>query len=330
MGKRKAPVIRSDDFSNPSDLSISELRAISIDAISDLPFLLQQVNWNKGAYSVFCLVLSPDNQRVLNGSVNLIGSLFKNKSYNAALFWPTSSPTNLTLSLKDLSIFQFPNGSLTSNYVPCSAFQHSFLQNGAPVAAADLTNLGITPFCLRAHLYPTTDTFMKMIISLTPSDEARLQSVYTFHDDPRFPAIKLGSFEFPMGPPCSSPILNRQWGFPIVPIIRPASNWLDSSALPSGADLRNALAAILSSAILPETKQNFATYDQRCEVLLAHGHSSLKSASPPILWPAPIAPPTAASQGWLCYFQPFISFLFEVSFSLRGFLNLPAFFIFYF
>ncbi|XP_023346437.1 uncharacterized protein LOC111715356 isoform X2 [Eurytemora carolleeae] len=33
------------------------------------------------------------------------------------------------------------------------------------------------------------------------------------------------------------------------------------------------LALILSSATLPETKQNLATYSQRCEVLLSKGHS---------------------------------------------------------
>ena len=69
------------------------------------------------------------------------------------------------------------------------------------------------------------------------------------------------------------------------------------------------LASILSSATLPETKQNLATYSQRCEVLLSKGHSALKSTLPPILWPTAVSPATASSQGWLCYFCSFFNFL---------------------
>ena len=295
---RKTPLIRSTGFDNPSDLTLAELRALSLNAVNDLPGFLAGVGWNLGAYGAFTLSLSPDNQRVLNGAFNLIGSLFNNRNYNAALYWPTTTPVTLSLSLPDLSIFHFPNSSLVSNYVPSSALTHSFNQNNVPLPASSLVNLGITPFCIRAHIYPTTDSFVKIILSLSPSDETRLQSLFPFHDDPRFPAIKLGTFEFPMGPSAATPPLNRQWGFPIVPILLPGSPWLDSSSLPSGADLRFALSSMLSSATLPDSKQNFATYNQRCEYLLSVGPTGLKSKPPPIAWPpAPLVSHTSVLQG---------------------------------
>ena len=312
---RKTPLIRSIGFNNPSDLTIPELRAISIQSSNDLPAFLTNVGWNQGAYGVFTLTLSPDNQRVLNGSFNLIGSLFINRTYNAALFWPTPSPISLTLSLPNLNIFTFPNSSLVSNYVPSSALTHSFSQNNTVLAAADLTNLGITPFCLRAHIYPSTDAFVKIVLTISPSDEARLQNLFPFHDDHRFPAIKLGTFEFPMGPSAAGPPLNRPWGFPIIPALIPGSPWSASSSFPSGTDLRSALEAMLSSASLPDSKQNFATYSHRCDSLLSQGPTGLKSKPPPIAWPqTPVVAPSTSFQGWFGYATTvflfsFISFL---------------------
>ena len=44
MGRpRKIQVIRSDDFSNPSDLNLSELRALSISSANDIPNFLSCV-----------------------------------------------------------------------------------------------------------------------------------------------------------------------------------------------------------------------------------------------------------------------------------------------
>jgi len=303
---RKTPLVRSIGFNNPSDLSISELGALSIASTNDLPGFLAAIGWNQGAFGIFTLSLSTDNQRVLNGNLNLVGSLFNSRTFNAALFWPTSSPVSLAINLPDLSLFRFPNSSLVSNYVPSSAFTHSFSQNNSVLAGADLTNLGITPFCLRAHVYPTSDAFVKIVLTLTPSDEARLQNLYPFHDDHRFPAIKLGTFEFPMGPSAAGPPLNRPWGFPIVPVLLPGSPWTDSSSLPSGSDLRSALYAMLQSATLPDSKQNFATYNLRCESLLVSGSASLKSRLPPIAWPpAPFMAPSTSLQGWFGYATPF-------------------------
>ena len=95
-----------------------------------------------------------------------------------------------------------------------------------------------------------------------------------------------------------------------VPTVTQGSPWTDSSALPSGADLRYALPGLdFVLCNFAETKQNLATYSQRCEVLLSKGHSALKSTLPPILWPTAVSPATASSQGWLCYFCSFFNFL---------------------
>ena len=57
--KKGPPLIRSDYFTEESDLTVDELRAISISTLADIPTFLTAVNWNGGAYAVITLRLSP-------------------------------------------------------------------------------------------------------------------------------------------------------------------------------------------------------------------------------------------------------------------------------
>ena len=318
MGRhRKTPLIRSGGFSNPTDLSLIELRAISISSTNDIPNFLRVVNWNRGAYGVISLNLSPDNLRVSSGSFNLVGSLFASKIFNAANFWPTLTPISLSINLPDLSLFKFPDGKLVSSYLSSSLISHSFTQNGAVLSPDSYPNHGISAFCLRAFVYPSTDAFVKIILTLIPSEEARLLEQFPFHDDPRFPGIKLCSYELPLGPPHSAPPINRLWGSPIFPVIIPGSPWLEDSTPIPGSALRHALDSILTTAVLPDAKQSFTTYGQRCDTLLTLGHSNLKSNLPPIAWPTaePLPLSSATTQGWFVLFiQP--SFLTLIYFFL--------------
>ncbi len=328
--KKDPPLIRSDLFSVPSDLSIDELRALSISSNADLPTFLTAVHWNGGAYATFPLTLSPDNQRVLSGSCVLLGELFSDKSFNCNLFWNPPQPTKLILSIPDLSVFNFPDGKLVSNYLPSSAIPHSFSQSASVLSQDQLTNKGVSPFTLRAFLHPISDEFIKIIILLYPCYEDTLLQLYPLYKDPRFPGLKLCSFDFPLGPPCNASPISRPWGFPILPAIIPGSPLSDLGPFPSGTDLRSALSAILHSAALPEVKQNLQSFNLRCQEILAKGVNSLKFCPPPVLWPA--APgPAAQPIGWcfflfifLCLFSYFITFcLFLISI----FLLFPACFI---
>ena len=181
----KTPLIRSGGFSNPSDLTIDEL-----------PNFLRVVNWNRGAYGVIALNLSLDNQRIASGSFNLVGTLFPTKIFNAANFWPTVSPISLSISLPDLSIFKFPDSKLVSSYLASSLITHSFTQNRVVLLPESYPNLGISAFCLRAYVDPSTDAFVKIVITLTPSDKARLLEQFPFHDDPRFLGINCAAMKF--------------------------------------------------------------------------------------------------------------------------------------
>jgi len=50
---RKTPLIRSIGFDNPSDLTLAELRALSLNAVNDLPGFLAGVGWNNVSNSEY-------------------------------------------------------------------------------------------------------------------------------------------------------------------------------------------------------------------------------------------------------------------------------------
>ena len=329
--KKDPPLIRSDFFSTPSDLSIDELRALSISSNADLPTFLTSIHWNGGAYASFPLVLSPDNQRVISGSCVLLGELFTDKSYNCSLFWNPPNPTKLNLSIPDLGIFNFPDGKLVSDYVPSSSIPHSFTQDHLTLDSDQLANNGVSPFVLRAFLHPITDDFIKIIVLLYPCNEVTLLQLYPLYKDSRFPGLKLCSFDFPLGPPCDASPISRPWGFPILPAIIPGSPFSDLGPYPSGHDLRSALSAILRSAVMPEVKQNLQSFNLRCQELLTKGVDSLKLIQPPVLWPAT---PSASTQplGWcFTFFDNFFhwSLLLFLLYFLVSFLFTSALMHFY-
>ena len=318
--KKGPPLIRSDYFTEESDLTVDELRAISISTLADIPTFLTAVNWNGGAYAVIALRLSPDNQRVLSGTCALVGNLFTGKVINCNLFWQPVIATKLTLSIPSLNIFNFPDGKLVSDYLPSSAFPHEFSHNDAVITEDDYPATGISSFVLRAFVSPSTDAFVKIIILLYPCSEETLLSLYPLYKDPRFPGLKLCSFDFPLGPPCSAGPIRRLWGFPIFPAIIPGSPWSDSGTLPSGAALRHALSSILGSAVAPEVKLNLQTLNLRCQEILSKGALALKLNLPPVIWPSSNPAPAL---GWCCFFFSFLLLFFYFFLFSMFFLALP-------
>ena len=296
--KKGPPLIRSDYFTEESDLTVDELRSISVTSLSDIPTFLTAVNWNGGAYAILALTLSPDNQRILSGTCALVGNLFSEKVINCNLFWQPSIATKLTLSIPSLSIFNFPDGKLVSDYLPASMLPHHFSHDDAVIPVEDYPAAGISTFLLRAFIYPSTDAFVKIILLIYPCSEDTLQSLYPLYKDTRFPGLKLCSYDFPLGPPCTAGPINRLWGFPIFPAIITGSPWSDSGPLPSGAALRHALSSILSSAVAPEVKLNLQTLNLRCQEISTNGDSALKLSLPPVIWPTSSPAP---SLGWCCF-----------------------------
>ena len=223
--KKETNIESSTGFSNPSDLSLEELESISITSLETInDSLLSNLNWNQGAIELVCLTLSADDQNVASGNLVLLGILFNTKTINANHFWICSSPTSLTISIPDLSVFSFPDGTMVSNYVPSSAFSFHFTRNNSLIQPSDLSSAELSDFCLRAFVYPTSDSYARILILLNPASEDSLAS-FPLYSDHGFPGIKLCDYEFPLTPAGPVSPLRRFWGFLLVPAIFPFKDW---------------------------------------------------------------------------------------------------------
>jgi len=143
-------LIRSSAFADPSDLSPEDLFSLSVESTDDFArVLLPDVNWNGGAVGCLSASLSVDNERVENTTFHLLGELWADKIFNVSSFWPTTTATSLTLSLGNLTVFSFPEGSLVSNYVCSSELNFSFTQGTTTISEDDFEAANISEFCLQ-------------------------------------------------------------------------------------------------------------------------------------------------------------------------------------
>ena len=306
-------VISSAAFYNPDDLSAEDFVALSVNSTADFPtVLLNDINWNGGIIGCLSITLSPDNLRVASASFHLLGSLWTDKSFSTANYWTTSAPTQLVLTIEDLTIFKFPPGSLCSAYVSSLDLDFRFTQGNSNVPTALMSQAGLSEFCLRAFCYPTSDSFAKLVVLLFPLSETQLAE-NPLYLDPYFPGIRLFDSEFSLSPPSSQSPIAAPWGFPLAPVVFPGASWDDAPGFPSGLRVRVALSKLLRTAIKPDVKANLLTFQQRVDDLLERGPGALQVRFPLLLWPeASTVPPTdLPSQGWVSYL--FISFI--ISFS---------------
>ena len=281
------PDIRSTTgFQNPSNLTREEILAISITTPEDIvEVLLESAHWNQGALGVICLNLSPDNQRVNNATLVLQGSLYTDKTVSVAALWPEAGDYSLSLTLDDLSYFDFPAESLTSDYLSSDAIEFEFVKAGINVPKDALSDADLSNFCLRAHVYPTFDTWAKLAITIYPIPESELIKL-PLHQDSRFPGIAFDSPQFQLGPsPLLSPI-KRSWGFPFVPCIFPGSTWDVAPTHPSGDSLRSALSSFLRSASAPDAKSSRSSFFKKVHAIQRNATAISIARIPGIRWPA--------------------------------------------
>ena len=294
-------IISSAAFDNPDDLSAEVFAALSVNSVADLPtVLLNNINWNGGILGCLSVSLSPDNRRVASASFHLIGSLWADKSFNTAPYWNSSAPSQLVLSISDLTLFKFPPGSLCSAYVSSADLEFQFTQDNSVVPTALFSQAGLSEFCLRAFCYPTSDSYAKLVLLLFPCSETQLAE-NPLYLDPYFPGLRLYDSEFPLSPQSSQSPIPDPWGFPLAPAVFPGADWDDAPSFPSGLRIRTALSKLLRTAIKPDVKANFLTYQQRIDSLLERGSCALQVRVPLLLWPeASSIPPTdLPSQGWV-------------------------------
>ena len=286
-GKLKpTSIISSPLFNRTSSLTHEDFLSLSVAGYGKpAEHLLNDLNWSKEVICITGLKLAPDNLRVINSSVFLIGALLKDKRVNITNYWPFTSPTSLTISIPDSTVFQFNNGALYSDYVNSTAFVFSFSQNSSTPSEDFLSAAGFKGFCLRALLMPISVAYTKLWITLFPCPLDSLFVDFPLAPAPSFPGFKLLEGDIPLGPSCSGPPLSKDWGFPLCPALILGSDLTPEDPTPAPSTLISALCAMLSKAVRPEICAKLSTLADRLALLATHGSSQLKDLNLEFSWP---------------------------------------------
>ena len=171
MGKKKknnsVPVISGDGFRETAELSLADLKKLTVEAFSKEALKSLSPSWTGEVAGMVGLTLGNDNRRIIDSRFILLGALCTDKRVNATKFWdsmdaPSSSQSqpesiSLSFSVPDCGIFTFPNGGLVSELVNGDTIPHKFLRNDVQVPDGELPD-SYLGFAVRAFVIPTRET----------------------------------------------------------------------------------------------------------------------------------------------------------------------------
>ena len=117
---------------------------------------LKRFGWKGAAASCVGLRLTGDNRRIEGGLFLTLGKPDSNRfEFEAKKIWPKAA-TNVSITIKvdDLSMFQFPHGTLCSDFLPGDEVPHSLTlrevnQNPSAILDEEKAEYEIGDFCLR-------------------------------------------------------------------------------------------------------------------------------------------------------------------------------------
>ena len=295
--KKKTPspkTIKSRLFSGTDPLTVEDFAILSVDGFgSQAAELLDGLNWSKEVYALTGIKLAPDNRRIVSSTVFLLGSIFKNKPFNAGNFWNLTTPTTLSLSINDASVFTFPNGSLCSEFLDSSTFKFSFKQGETTLSTAAQIEAGINGFSVRTLIMPISASKSKLWITIVPISLSDLLTAHPLATNPAFPSLKLLDGDIPLGPASDGPPLDKDWGCPISPAVVLGAPLEEAPNVPLSSTVLAALSAMLRKAVRPEIVTKYNKLLERMQELLDHGVSKLKDLPLEFIWPLPSVPSTS-------------------------------------
>lgn len=198
--------------------------------------------------------------------------------------WSFEEPLSLKISGLDCGIFKF-SGQLTSELLDHSKVGYSFSKKkGEQVDLEGIQGAGFNGFCLRAYIVPTASTKANLWIVIYPGSAEDLTTEYGGATNPRWPGILLSKSEIKLGPVYNS-IFDEACGTPVLPAIILGSPLSSVAVVPATKELVGRQAALLRTAIIPETKSSRSAMIERWEQIQEEGDRQFKKNTVDPIWP---------------------------------------------
>ena len=254
---------------------------------------LKHFKWDGQAVACVVLELSPDNRRVLSGSLEVKGPLqASDVKFKASTLWANAPPeVTLVIRIPDGGGFSFDDGSLCSDYLGSDEISHSFshADSGSRptiITAAEHNNYGVGPFCLRlvCHLIRATvksGVILRYSVVAYPGTRDDLMEVSELAQSPCWPGLLLVDGDMQL-----APLPHRPWQCPVLPLLKTGTPWDDTYTAPTSSEMRRAISHIMARSTPPELYKTRAGIMRNWEKYANNPDEFVQKRSP-LTWPEP-------------------------------------------
>ena len=216
---------------------------------------LTKLGWEGQLIATVTLRLSVDGNRTEDGHFNLRGALGKETvKVQAAKLWEKANESvMLEVELPPGELFKFEGGRLYSEYLDQESVRYRLTKDGQILTGADKKEHGIGDFCLRAitHLGKTSNNAqgpnIKITVLVHHLGADAITDLSEATQSPSWPGIKLLEGQCPLFQAAAA----GSWGAPILPLLNIENRAVNSDNVPSGDQLRFAIASIMRTAARP-------------------------------------------------------------------------------
>ena len=263
--------------------------------------VIAATGWDGHLVAGVNLFLSPDNDRVINGSFFLLGHLSEDLvAFQAAKVW-AGAAENITMHLQPppAAAIRFPQGRLHSEILASRDTKFAFFKAGALGAAptsvpeAEWEENGLGDFSVRlvCHISKSTKNATGVLIRITlllfPVGAETLVAMTDLTAEAYWPGSKILECECPLYPPPGQ----VAWGCPFLPVLWSGTPFADLPTLPPAEEMRRAIAAIMRTATCPECHISATRLQARWD-RIQRDPTFLQARTPILTWPDAARPAT--------------------------------------
>ena len=188
--------------------------------------------------------------------------------------------------------FKFDDG-LASDYLSSDEVVHSFVVAGEdgqmPIMAADRAAHGVSVFSLRlvCHVVKATvksGITLKYNMLIYPGARAAILDVSELAQSAGWPGIRIAEGDLAL-----CPMPERAWQCPVLPLLLTNTTLSPDTEMPSGRELRRAIAAIMCRSTPPEVCKSKTEMMNKWQKY-ANNPDKFSARASPLTWPAPEEP----------------------------------------
>jgi hypothetical protein len=292
MAARGSVQLSEKWFTGQDDLP--ELVAENLEALSfgrPLNAVLGKNGWDGKAAAGIGLELASDNRSVKSGQFFLRGPLSNEQGQiQASKLWErAAADAVVTFKFPHGGEFDFSGGSLASEYLEGEAVKIAVERGGQQVPTDQWPQIGISQFSLRLVTYMDklsnkNGPKIKFNLLFFPASREQMEEIADAVQGPAWPGVKIlegHAALFPRAP-------TDGWGCPIYPILCTGSRFEVAPNLPTGQELRFAIAKIMATARLPVPCANQGTMRRKWAQIQADPEA-YEERTPAVVWPLPTA-----------------------------------------